>query len=394
MFAANLKTTKRKIKRSKRRTTRKMKGGQLPEFKGQLNDAVVSLLDGAGTVEWGRNTMQDRYDSFSKEEKDSIATYQNFSNSTNGFLRDSFNFYSDTPLDNDISMSEAKEAFMDETEYVSKEKLDDIKNLDNLFLHKCPKFTRKTVLIRGTDDFYPEGKGYTSTTKNFGTLFTMIEHGDKFLSVRKKCCINVLIVDENIPYLDLEIEGSKWAYQQEILLPRNLSFAVVGESSYEYRSVVYQVGLKDEFRTGHEYAILESDYQRLDIDNKSLFIDKNTLMFLLKNQRDEMGKLFQCLKNDSPLTEDVAQDMSSIHYALADYTKTNLIFLCTKEKYLEICEYFLVEVKQVLSFVEENNIVKDEYVEKVRQITQQVDGLMAALPSGTLIINSSNYIRI
>ena len=57
--------------------------------------------------------------------------------------------------------------------------------------------------------------------------------------------INLFIVDEGVPYLDLEIYSSGDDYrihrqfndQKEVLLPRNLTFTFLDEDLYNYKHV-------------------------------------------------------------------------------------------------------------------------------------------------------------
>jgi hypothetical protein len=382
------KTIKRKNKRNKRRSSRKMKGGQLPEFKGPLNETINSLLEGAEFVESGKNTTKDIYDSvLSKEEKGSFERYQEKSILINGFVREGFDYFTTEAVNRDSD--NPKEEFMEETEMDSEYKLDDIKNIDNVFLHKSPRFNKKTVLFRGTDDFYGEGKGYTSTTKNFQNLFTMMERGDNFLSVQNKCCINMLIVEQGIPYLDLEIDGSHWLYQQEVLLPRNLNFAVVGESSYDYKGIEYKVYIYHVTLIDGEYMIADNDYEQFDIHNDSLFIKEKDLLFLLKTQTKELPKMIKYMYDD----EDVMQDLYTIREELTYFLTRNVRFLCTKTKYLYICEKFLSSLKMLIKDVTDKNIVKPEYVANIEEINKKIDDRINELKMGTLLFTKNNFIE-
>ena len=61
--------------------------------------------------------------------------------------------------------------------------------------------------------------------------------GDNVLS--KNCCINILVLDSNIPYIDLENIVERWSYQKEVLLPRGLKSEIINESDFEHNNSIF-----------------------------------------------------------------------------------------------------------------------------------------------------------
>jgi len=113
----------------------------------------------------------------------------------------------------------------------------------------CPRFNKTTILFRGgsTDFEYQQvvvrretlQKSFISTTKKMNTLFGIIPNVMMLPNRRLKeqpIAINMLLVDPDIPYLDLynEVEGVRDIdrQQDEILLPLGLRYEYAASSSY------------------------------------------------------------------------------------------------------------------------------------------------------------------
>jgi len=125
-----------------------------------------------------------------------------------------------------------------------------VDGLDRIFNHPlCPRFGITTILFRGGNmDFEydqvvekrePLQKSFISTTKTINNLFTIIPNTIQLEDRSFKeipIFINILFVDPGIPYLDLynEEEGVRDIdrMQDEILLPRGLTYEYAGRSTY------------------------------------------------------------------------------------------------------------------------------------------------------------------
>jgi hypothetical protein len=133
-----------------------------------------------------------------------------------------------------------------------------VAGLDSVFNHPaCPRFSKATILFRGGNlDFEykqvvekgePLQKSFISTTKKINTLFDIIPYivytpGQKLSGM--PIVINILIVDADIPYIDLYNEKSRSIdqIQDEILLPRGLTFEYIATSTYAYNDThIHQV---------------------------------------------------------------------------------------------------------------------------------------------------------
>jgi len=393
------KNTKRKINRNtkrnytkKRKTIKKLGGGSLPPFVNPLNEKAEKLLEGVTFIELG-HTMENIYNTgFTKDEKDSLREYQEQSILINGFIRDGFDYYT-----NKSARNSSFYEFMEDITNKSENTLDDIKNIDNLFLKKCPRLKTKTALFRGTDKFYPEGTAFTSTTKNFETLLEILKKDPKFVDDKKKCCFNILIVDEGIPYLDLEIAGSEWSFQKEILLPRDLKFTVIDENELLYKGAnykvyIYRVSLYD----AGEFSISDDLYQELNIENKDLFVTRKDVTFLLETQEKEFSKIATFIKKEAdPDKEDELLDtLSVLQDNLKDYLMKKIIFLCTKKTYWKICKEFLEQSNDIVKFMTDNDLVDPKYTDKIESIRKKIENMKTELQNGSLIINKNNYIQV
>ena len=170
-----------------------------------------------------------------------LTTYQRWSADINGFLRS--NDVNEELLETLIHSSEVQRGNLAKL----------IKTIDFMFNNDlCPKFEKKTILFRATENPYEKlatelnggsvlNKGYISTTKTIDNLFNFVPYMEE--GKPTPFIINLFIVDEGVPYLDLEIYSSGDDYrihrqfndQKEVLLPRNLTFTFLDEDLYNYK---------------------------------------------------------------------------------------------------------------------------------------------------------------
>jgi hypothetical protein len=372
----NIKRKRRNTKaRSKitRRCYKRQYGGNLPIFLQPLREPTIQLLKDAEFI----TSKPTEYNSkLEEEEKTAIIEYQTKSDPINGFLREGFDYYTMDRADTDIDFEDAYEVFIEDTTYDSEDALEKIQNIDNVFLNKCPRFAKRTVLFRGTPEKYDEevSKGYISTTKQFETLFDMLNKGDDFLSKQRNCCMNLLIVDEGISYLDLEIEGSKWAYQQEILLPRNLRCQHIDETEYRRNDVTYKVYVYHVTMPGD--VISYSDYSDYDIHNDKLFAKREEVKFLLSNQVKEIDGIMRFVKESLP--DEFVDKIVWLLHTMQDYESRNLIYLCSAGLYSEIRRTFLMELGSIIDYALQHDLVKEDGVgvESMKRVREQIDALL------------------
>lgn len=359
-----------------RRYYKRQLGGNLPTFLRPLREPTLRLLEDAGFIT--SEPIPEYNSKLTKEEKTALIAYQTKSIPINGFLREGFDYYSMDRADTDIDFDDAGEAFVEDTTYDSEDALEKIQNIDNVFLNKCPRFAKRTVLFRGTPEKYDEevSKGYISTTKQFETLFDMLKKGDDFLSKRRNCCMNLLIVNEGIPYLDLEIQGSKWAYQQEILIPRKLRCQCIDETEYRRNDVTYKVYVYHVTMPGD--VISYTDYSDYDIHNGYLFAEPENVNFLLHDQVKEIDGIMRFINEtaDESLRDEFLGKIEWLLHTMQDYESRNLIYLCSTGLYSEIRRTFLMELGSIIDYALQHHLVKEDGVESMKLVRKQIDALL------------------
>jgi hypothetical protein len=293
----------------------------------------------------------------------------------NGFLREGYSFLSKfkkkTIIDS-LSKSTFKIAL--------KELINKIKLIDNIFSNtNCPKITEKTILYRGTDKLYPGiNKGYTSCSKSIEALFDMkFVKGDIGI-LSNDCCINVLIVDQNVPYLDLENNSDRWKYQQEVLLPRGLNIEILEESTTKYKEIDFKVYIMNVTINNNEkiYTIPELP--------KDESIDMEIMKFIIDNQRMEIVKL------SNMITEwiDEKEDIDDLIEYIYDLEKK---WYFTQDEYSSICKKILNTLKKSIPAMMESNIIRDECKSKLQPVLDKVDEILSTEEQ---LITPNNFIKV
>ena len=324
------------------------------------------------------NTGEETEDELTFE--DATNKYQDFSYSINGFLRkDVVNYYSDLSI-TEILTKCGKEIQERDIQDITLECINQdiqktfavIDTLDYIFDNAlCPKMKNKTVLFRGSDRPYEknemtgkkeiENKAYISTTKTLNNLFEMQKRGDAILSSRNNCCINILIVDEGVPYLDLEMPN-KWSYQQEVLLPRGLIMVLLGEYMYEnYATYVYRVKLATE-----TYEIppeIPSIYH--NVVDPAVLIEPEKMIHLLTVQKEKVLHLKQIVSDS-----EIIDKIDDVYDELDTYSSNAIRFYCEKTRYHSIISNFRNKLKEMNELVIRNNLQTPEYEKIYNEIME------------------------
>ena len=378
MYMPSNKTVKRKSKtnsassksrlRTKSRTPSKSPSKSLfDKLSRTLNNNLIR--EAKQFNEYNEKINNDFLLSLTKTEKTAINYYQEGSSLINGFLRKGFQYLSEFKKQT-INKSLGKSNFNSSV----KELINKINSIDKVFSKTtCLKTTQNTILYRGTDKLYPGvNKAYTSCSKSIEALFDMnFVKGDTILS--DNCCINVLIVDQNVPYLDLENNSDKWKYQQEVLLPRGLNIEIVEESTMKYNDIDFKV-----------YVMLvminnnESVYNIPELP-KDDNVDMSKIKFITNEQRLEIVKLANMFidtekwtdgKEDNYAKEDI--------YELIEYTfelKKKGTF--TQEDYSKICKKILTILKTAIPGMMKSEIVRDECKPNLQAVLDRVEELLS-----------------
>ena len=318
--------------------------------------------------------------------EEAIDEYQDFSYSISGFLRENIvDYYSNKSVadlfktcDQDIPKTEKQiqAQILKCIKQNMKQTVEIIHTLDFIFENAlCPTFPIKTVLFRGTDRPYEKlgqptllSKSYISTTKTLANLFTMYKKGDKILSKKDRCCINVLIVEEGVPYLDLEIAGNQWAYQQEVLLPRGLEMVLLGEDTYTFESVDYAMYFYKVRLHGSDVKTYHAPTLNLSFGE---LIDPQKMISLLTVQKRLISELPSYIQMEQ--NTEIRNKIEQMDWQLDTYSMNVIKYLCRKERYASIRNYLLRELQSINALVVENHLQKADYESSYRSIVDALD---------------------
>lgn len=414
IFRKSNKKKKTKIRKTKRHLKKTRKSKQTKRLfliiggngNNNFNLETQPFLQGQSLsyVSPGINTTSDKIDPLKEdlqieiEEEESpllyfeeaIDEYQSFSYSISGFLRENIvDYYSNKSISDlfrtcgeDIPRNEKQiqaqilkciKQNMTQTTQV-------IHTLDFIFENAlCPTFQTKTVLFRGTDHPYEKDditktgqpavlmKSYVSTTKTLENLFAMYNKGDKILSKKDRCCVNALIVDEGVPYLDLEIAGNPWAYQQEVLLPRGLELVLLGEDKYTFESVDYTMYF-------YRVRLHGTPYHAPDLDlSFGTLVDPQKMLSLLTVQKQLISELPDHIQiEQTGISKKIMDKMEQIEWQLDTYSTNVIKYVCRKERYVSICNYLLHELQEINALVLENHLQKPDYESSYRHIVDAI----------------------
>jgi hypothetical protein len=304
--------------------------------------------------------------SLNKTEKNAVNIYQSGSLEINGFLRKGYSFFTSKDQKN------------------IKGVLDNIHTLDRIFnKENCPKTSGDTILYRGTPEFYQGvNKAYTSCSKSIDALLEMqFAHHDTILSVSRGCCINVFIMDENIPYLDLEHYSKQWEYQREVLLPRGLTAIREKEEIVNYKWKATSFNLKT-----YTMRISISGLPQLPVDDR-IADTKAKNNFLLEKQRTEIIKIYNMFADGSDYTDE-KDDMSELLEYLYDWSERGMT---TTIQYKEISDKILNTLKTALPGMKTSDIVKESCKQHIDEILEQVNSI---LESEEKLVTAKNYIKV
>jgi hypothetical protein len=358
------------------------------------NNLSNALLTQASEFKiYDRNKHEQFLLSLSSEQRNSLNSYQNSSIKINSFHRTGYDVLSEIKLNNtddyydneeDDDDNNDKKEFIDLVDSFLKE----INSIDSVFTNtNCPKTTDKTILFRGTEKYYGNQnkktieKSYISTSKSLEALFDMKTRGDEVLS--NDCCINVLVVDPNIPYLDLENNIERWSYQQEVLLPRGLKSKTIGNTTFEHNNSKYNVYLM------HITLNKRNEYKLPDIQKYDGAHPKN-LDFFFNEQTNELIKLSNMFQEEQDWSDE-KEDIDDLLQYIYDQSNKGIKYVCTKERYKKLCNYILETLKKIIPKMMISMSVKDNCK---LNLPKTLDSINKILISTKKIITPTKYIKI
>jgi hypothetical protein len=351
-------STKKKRNQNKSNSNSKSPINKSKTLKSKLNKDAIIFDEYDETL---NNTF---ISSLNKNEKNVINYYQGGSSLLNGFLRDGYNYLS--KMNKKTIIYELKKNSL---KSAIKELTKKINLLDKVFTKTdCPKTTQDTILYRGTDKFYPGiNKGYTSCSKTMEALFDMkFVKGDVEI-LSNDCCVNILILDPNIPYLDLENNNDRWKYQEEVLLPRGLIIETIEESTTKYNEQIFKVYINRVMINNNEkvYTIPE-----IPKDNS---IDIKKIKFIIDEQGNEIIKLSKMFVDTMEWTDE-KEDIDDLILYIYDLDKKSIF---TEEDYNTICKRILNTLKNTIPAMMESNIVRDECKPNLKPALDKVEEILS-----------------
>ena len=399
------KSTSRKNKSSTKNVNKKSNNPLTLSIINKISPLVEELNE-ASEFDYDKTETDHFFSSLSAEEKSSLSLYQDSSIKINNFHRIGYDTLSELKLKkddddegNDYDDNYEYKDFFDEDDDddddddVKKEFkdyvysfLDEIDSIDNAFTNNnCPKTTKKTILFRGTqEDFTNQGnieKSYISTTKTLEALFYMISKGDNVLS--KNCCINILVLDSNIPYIDLENIVERWSYQKEVLLPRGLKSEIINESDFEHNNSIFKVYIK-------KISLNNNNKYNLPNIQKYDGIDPKILNFFFNKQRLEIIKISKMFLENNDWTDEKEDFYDLLEYLYDLYNK-GIIYICTKKRYNTLCKHILDTLKNIVTEMIKSNIVKENCKPKLKNTLKTINKI---LKTKEQIITPKKFIEV
>lgn len=363
--------------KSKLNATSKSKSNQRRTLKSKAG--AKSLFDNLSTTlnndlikqaiqfnEYNEKINNDFVLSLKPNEKKAINYYQESSSLINGFLRKGYQFLSEfkkKTINKNLGKTNINSSV--------KELISKINSIDKAFSKTtCPKTTQPTILYRGTDKLYNGiNNAYTSCSKSIEALFDMnFVKGDTILS--DNCCINILIVDPNIRYLDLENNSERWKYQQEVLLPRGLNIEVIEESTINYNDKKIKVYVTrvmiNNNENGNIYVLPE-----LPKDDR---VDMTKMNFIINEQRFEIVKLSDMF-TDTAGWPDEKEDINDLIEYIYDLEQKGTF---TQEDYSRICKKILNTLKTAIpGMIGNDTIVRVECKPNLQLVLDKVEELLS-----------------
>jgi len=437
------KTEKRKLKTNKknkrkiksRRIRRKMYGGTIPNFTTPLKPETQALLSGVSFL----NSEDTRLPLVleNPEILTNVRKYQEKSLYINKFLREGFDYIAldmnikdlidDVeierlliPLDENDNTEEEHEAYdqlftedLSNIESIDTEVIETAlelvfhnfsanimnitMNIDRAFIDaNSTVFSNRTVLYRGTDTTYPQDNmsSFISTSKTLDSVFaaTFINKSGKFLNNTTKCCVNMLIVESGIPYLDMEFIEEHWTNQKEVLLPRGLKMTLIDETYYDYQDqrvhpinhgpykvYVYHVTTQD-----LEMYHLPEPEPRYDIRQVE-FYDYKSMNFLFSK------RFVKILENIYSFFSSMDYDfIENIKYKISDYSTRAFRYKCPRMSYIELSKYILEKLRDIINTEIRNNNIKPHCRDRVNGILAMIDSNLSS--PDNIEITKDNFI--
>jgi hypothetical protein len=142
----------------------------------------------------------------------------------NGLLRDGLRFFEKEETRENM----IEDGFSDPVALLH-HTIQQIRDIDSSFVKRSKE---GMILYRGTKTlrktpYLGKNAGYISTSKS--TNYFETRDGERFISLKNKCCLYIYELAAGIPYIDLQ-NISHFKDQEEVLLPRGLTATLIEET--------------------------------------------------------------------------------------------------------------------------------------------------------------------
>lgn len=258
--------------------------------------------------------------------------------------------------------------------YGSKNILKHVHNIDQAFVSEAATvFDKKTVLFRGTEEHnYKESStvpqnitaSFTSTTKSLDSVL-------EFINKEDRCCLNILIVDAGVPYLDMELNQDFWKNQREVLLPRGLKMELIDETEYVfddsgfYKTYIYHITTVEPGK----YSI-PAPNPDLDI-NQVEFYEYARLVPLFQKMPRLLDLILTILKNKTTAHTESVENIKDL---ILRYHNTGIQYKIPKAKYNALKEEVWKELKYFFDLqIQTNNIKNPKDGEIIKELITEME---------------------
>jgi hypothetical protein len=239
----------------------------------------------------------------------------------NGLLREGLSFFEKE----DTIENMHEDGFSSQTHLINKTQ----RQIDEIDASFDKRSTEGMILYRGTKThratpYLGKNTGYISTSKS--TDYFATRDGERFISLKNKCCLYVYELAAGIPYIDLQ-NISHFAEQDEVLLPRGLTATLMEETTTlvgETDVKTYRVRLEGP----HDEEPYKLNVALVDTRNKEFFKD---------TQLDQINHLYGKHGDE---TDMLIEDITTKYEA-------EVAGILMEESYRKMCIRFLKDARKI-----------------------------------------------
>lgn len=274
----------------------------------------------------------------------------------NGLLRDGLQFFEKE----DTRENMMEDGFRDPVDLIN-HTIQQIHDIDGSFTKTAKEgmiLYRGTKTLRATP-YLGKNQGYISTSKS--TRYFETPEGERFISLKNKCCLYVYELAEGVPYIDLQ-DVSEFPDQEEVLLPRGLTATLIEDTKTS-------IG-KTPVKTYRVRLELLGDVEPYRLNEP--LVDAGVIDFFKNVQLNQLDNLYG---EHSDETDMIIEDMDTKYSG-------NLVYIVSQESYKKLCVNFLKDMQTLLKTVPAS--VSNKYESQINEM----------LEKGETMITPENYLKI